>query len=346
MVVLDDIVFSLQPAGGISAVWAALIKGLQNYNADYRCLEFAGSHKNIFRQNVEIPETHLSYRSGCVGIKRYIDQRIKWNEPFIFHSSYYRICPSHYAVNVTTVHDFIYEKFVLGFNAKVHHWQKFRAICKSDAVVCISENTKRDLLQYLPNIDPAKIYVIYNGVSEAYRLIHNTREEWRDCVLFVGARDGYKNFDFVLHALAPLHYRLMVVGAPLTECERKKAENLLGRDRLIERGRLSDVSLNEAYNSVACLVYPSSYEGFGIPVLEAQRAGCPVIAISTSSIPEIIGETPLLLDNLSEEKFRQKLQIAMKQRDNIVKAGLDNSRRFSWEKMAAEYIALYKNLIK
>lgn len=95
------------------------------------------------------------------------------------------------------------------------------------------------------------------------------------------------------------------------------------------------------------LAYPSAYEGFGIPVLEAQRAGCPVIAFNASSIPEIIGDTPLLLDELSVPAFLDKLDILKdgEQRNKIISAGLENSKRYSWEKMGEEYVSLYKELL-
>lgn len=95
----------------------------------------------------------------------------------------------------------------------------------------------------------------------------------------------------------------MIVGAPLLAEELDFLQTELGQSNFMEMGRVSNEELNCLYNGAMALLYPSEYEGFGIPVLEAQRAGCPVIAYNASSIPEIIGDTPLLLDVLSIESI-------------------------------------------
>lgn len=108
-----------------------------------------------------------------------------------------------------------------------------------------------------------------------------------------------------------------------------------------------NTELNRIYNSVHCLAYPSSYEGFGIPVLEAQRAGCPVIALNSSSIPEVMGNTWGMMDRLDESEFKWMLSKLhdTSLRNQTINDGLENSKRFSWKKMANEYISLYNRLL-
>lgn len=93
---------------------------------------------------------------------------------------------------------------------------------------------------------------------------------------------------------------------------------------------------------------PSSYEGFGLPIIEAQKAGCPVIALNASSIPEIVGDNSLLMPELSSNLFENLLKELnnKEKRSTIIEAGIKNSQNFSWRKMASEYLALYNKLLQ
>lgn len=347
-IVLDNICFSLQRMGGISVVWGALLKALQRSSLDYICLENPNDSNNEVRKSlVDINGEIQSAKH--LKIERYLDPKVACKEAFIFHSSYYRICKNKHAINITTVHDFTYEKYRKGLARWVHSWQKFRAMRKSDIVVCISENTKRDVLYYCPKIDRNKIRIIYNGVSTDYKVVDTNKYNYLgEYVVFVGSRQPYKQFELVVKALKNTPYKLAIVGGKLSEKETRFVDENLGIDKYVQFGYLSNGELNELYNQAVCLAYPSSYEGFGIPVLEAQRAGCPVIAYNASSIPEIIGDTPLLLDELSVSAFLDKLDILKdnERRNTIISLGLENSKRFSWEKMGEEYVSLYKGVIE
>lgn len=344
---LDNIIFSLQKAGGISVVWENIIKVLQQSKLLYECWEYPRVEENIVYNKLG---THNAIRKKTMSmfLERYTNPMIKTDDPFIFHSSYYRICLNRNAVNITTVHDFTYEKFTKGLTSLVHKVQKNHAIRHSDFIVCISENTKKDLLNFLPDIDENKIRIIYNGVSEDYKPIKTHRwDELGDYVVFVGSRQLYKQFEFTVKALKDTPYNLAVVGGRLSNKEVSFLNETLGNKRYLYTGFLTNEELNELYNQAVCLSYPSVYEGFGIPVLEAQRAGCPVIAYNASSIPEIIGDTPLLLEKLSIEEFHSKLQLLKDSsvRNLIIQSGIKNSQRFSWEKMGKEYLNLYNELM-
>ncbi|EEY5971546.1 glycosyltransferase family 1 protein, partial [Escherichia coli] len=130
-------------------------------------------------------------------------------------SSYYRVhkSPNLNVKNVTTVHDFTYEKYRGGMSKFIHSLQKYHAIKNSDIVICISNNTARDLLKYCP-ISEDKIRVIYNGVSPSYKHISNMSDmRVNNSVLFVGAREGYKNFVLAVKAVGKLHgLKLTIVG--------------------------------------------------------------------------------------------------------------------------------------
>lgn len=356
MIVFDNIVFSLQSAGGISVVWYELLKRLLDSDeVELAFYERPSNLGNFFRKKLIIPNNCIiAGKELWIVIERYLNPRIKCREPFVFHSSYFRTCPNKNAINVTTVHDFTYDYYRTGVAKLIHCWQRNMAIRHSDYIVCVSENTKRDLLRFLPDIDESKVRVIYNGVSEDYHILDGEANysqqpfAKKSYLVFVGSRTGYKNFDLLKKTVAKSPYNLVIVGSKLNSKEEEDLKRYLPKERYCATGFLSNEQLNIVYNNAAALVYPSAYEGFGIPVLEAQRAGCPVIAYNGSSIPEVIGETPLLMNELTEKELLSKIDLlSNRQIVNAVKInGLENSKRFSWDKMYEGYMELYKEALR
>ena len=350
-IVFDNIVFSLQRAGGISVVWQELLSRFIKagcYNLSF--IEHPTDANNVFRQKLDLSKGVIIPPSlRWFTLERYCNPRVKSQEHFIFHSSYFRTCPSKNAITVTTVHDFTYDYFYKGKRrgAFLHLWQRNRAIRNAGVVVCISENTKRDLLKFLPDVDENKVNVIYNGVSEDYKVIESKDASLKDYLLFVGERVAYKNGHWFAEAIKDTDYKVLFCGKPMTGEEKLFYNSTLGEVRYKVMSGLTNEELNRVYNSVKCLVYPSSYEGFGIPVLEAQRAGCPVIALNASSIPEVIGETPLLMQKLNKEELLGKLALLEDSgaRQHVVEAGLENAKKFSWDAAYEQYRTLYEQLL-
>lgn len=353
-IIYDNIVFSLQKYGGISVVWSSLLsRVIGGKSCDVHCLEYDGAESNISRASLDLPSSIVcKVKSICLKVTRYFNPSKSTirkantdnGAPFVFHSSYYRTCDCKNAVNVTTVHDFAYEYFVKNPIVRyMHCHQKYNAIRKASKVVCISQNTKRDLLKFLPDVDPAKVVVIYNGVDRKFHRIEGS--ECKGYVLYVGNRDRYKNFLALVEPLAKLRCRLLIAGKPLTE--RELDEMKYAHLAFEYCGMVSDAMLNKLYNEALCLMYTSSYEGFGLPVLEAQMAGCPVIAYNASSIPEVIGDRRLLIDDFSSESIGRCLDLVKDAgaREKIIRDGLANANKYSWDKMADEYMQLYDALL-
>ena len=150
-----------------------------------------------------------------------------------------------------------------------------------------------------------------------------------------------------MDGVAQCDMNLVVVGPELN----KKEQKLIAKKqcRCMQIGYLPVEQLNMLYNTAYALAYPSSYEGFGLPVIEAQKAGCPVIAASCSSIPEIYGNfTPLLMKEPSTEEFVKKVHMLQDSdlRNKVIEQGLRNANRFSWRKTAIETMKVYRKALK
>lgn len=351
-IIFDNIIFALQKSGGISTVWHELLSRCLKYKKDtyITCINYPNNNIN---NNIDFNSANqILHKKLITPFSRYIPINLKNKSPFIFHSSYYRICNNPLAINITTVHDFTYEFYNHGLKKWVHSSQKKYAILHSDYIICISENTKRDLIKFFPNVNPQKIFVVYNGVSTDYRILSPTEENKinlhfkpYEYVLFVGSRAKYKNFTLTLQAIAQSNLNLVIVGPPLNN-EEKEIVRTLFKDstKVFCTGFINNVDLNILYNYAFALIYPSSYEGFGIPILEAQKAGCPVIAYNGSSIPEVIGETPLLMRETSTNEIHRCLMLLkdLQRREQIIKKGIKNASKFSWDNMYNETMNIYQ----
>lgn len=344
MVCLDGIIFSLQQTGGISVCFQELFKRVVARGLDAEMLLFdkaaearVGGHSEYIRQ----------YRRRFQ--ERYRACEVQAGTS-LFHSSYYRVPTGGKIPVVTTVHDFTYERFNSGIRRWVHSTQKFNAIRKASAIICISHHTRKDLLELVPEIDERNVHVIYNGVGTAFHPVNDADgvPGRRPYALFVGSRVYYKNFLAAVEALAHVpDTELVCVGGGTFSGEELALleKKLPGRYR--HRGAISEAELNLLYNRAQCLLYPSSYEGFGIPVLEAMSAGCPVVALNASSIPEVAGDGALLLASAEPELLMTAIQqTADADIRNVLRhKGFRQASRFSWDESFIQTLAVYEQVL-
>ncbi|MEM2772689.1 MAG: glycosyltransferase family 1 protein [Candidatus Pacearchaeota archaeon] len=348
-IIYDNIIFSLQKAGGISLYWSELIKRIIHKEKNIIFYEFENT--NIFRKRLNIRAVRES--NLPLKIIRYLPFTKKLPPFSIFHSSYYRVSIQKDIINITTVHDFTYEYFRTGLAKYMHSWQKGFAIKKSDGIICISENTKKDLLKFYPMIDESKIKVIYHGVGEEFTKLENPQEylkgdleilKDKQYILYVGDRSSYKNFPICIEIIKELRdFSLVVVGGKeFSTDEIHKMKDI--RDRVFYFRGVDGKKLNIIYNNAFCLIYPSSYEGFGLPILEAMKAGCPVVSVNKSSIPEVAGGVGLLVNNIDAEEFIEAI-IKLKNtkfRNELIDKGLKHTKNFSWDKCFEETYSFYE----
>lgn len=332
----DGIVFSLQQTGGISVLFTELIARLPA--PEYRFIGYranlpAGIHASSYEQRSSRP------------LERY--RRVSTGSEFdLFHSTYYRLPAEHGVPVVTSVYDFVYERYAPFHRRIPHSLQKQAAIAGANRIICLSESTKRDLAEFAGQAAADRAVVVYLAASLAFQ--PSGQRTPLPQVLFVGSRGGYKNFAALVHALAPLRdlSLLCVGGGPFTAEETALLDRNLDR-RYRSAGFLPIEELNHEYNQSLCLVYPSRYEGFGIPILEAMQAGCPVVAVDCSSIPEVAGDAALLVDKGEPDELRAAVLALFSEplRSALIHKGLVQSAGFTWDRTAQQTIAVYKELL-
>lgn len=345
-IIYDGIIESLQANGGCTVYFNHVLHYLQcekhhlNY-ISYMKSSTASGNIILDGENtvVDFADCRFMERWRDVDVSKYRE----YGDGVIFHSTHYRL-PKQKVKTVTTVHDFTYELYRRGPAQWMHSWQKFRAIRNSDLIICVSHNTAKDLMRFCP-VAPEKIRVVHNGVSDVYT--PSSTSDKTNEVVFVGARGWYKNFAMAVDALKyhPDLKLSIVGGGALTPDEIQSLDtNIPGRYQWL--GRVSDEDLNLIYNRAHCLLYPSSYEGFGIPVIEAMKAGCPVIAVRSSSIPEVAGDAAILVEQAEVVQFDRALT-ALKDancRSEMIQKGFIQASKFSWEKCYQGTLAVYKEL--
>jgi len=355
-ILYDNIIFSLQKSGGISVMWAELIKRALKTSDDISFVEYENAATNLFRGALDIPERSIRmYKNKALKVRRYFPLRVKIKGNTIFHSSYYRTVLQPNVANITTVHDFIYDFYRKGLARLVNVSQQKQALEKSDLIICVSERTKADLLQLHPRVQADKIKVIHHGVSDDfYRLYdedHTVALPFAEqsYVMYVGDRTAtYKCFAPLIRSF-PKHKNFVIAGGGAAkEYELELLNKYLGPGRYKFTGYVSNSVLNELYNNAYALIYPSLYEGFGMPVLEAQKAGCPVIALNRSSIPEVAGNGAILLEALSNATINESVEKLNEAvfRKGLVEHGLRNAEKFSWDITFNNTVSAYREVWK
>jgi glycosyltransferase involved in cell wall biosynthesis len=280
------------------------------------------------------------------------------NSPDILHETYYN--PHDLSLpnckTVLTVYDMIHEKFSNGMNAselKVADIKK-RSIERADKIICISENTKKDLLEII-DLDPEQVSVVHLGCS--LTKVDNSLDlpvVNAPYLLYVGARGYYKNFKTLLQAFASSpnisnEFKLVCFGGDeFSRMEKSEINRLKIKENRILHFKGDDRLLANLYTNANAFIYPSLYEGFGIPPLEAMRLSCPVICSNAASIPEVVGEAGYYFDPHSSEDIVSAIEsvaFSEEARKRLIGQGLQRVTEFSWQKCAQETYDIYKNLV-
>jgi glycosyltransferase involved in cell wall biosynthesis len=367
-ILYDHQIFTLQEFGGISRSFYELLKrGLKDDSLE---MEVALKYSNnAYLNKSTYPGIHSFFPGTKLrGRYRFINwantavskKAVKKGDFDIFHPTYYgaeflKDIPANKPFTITfldTIHERLSHKFEgLGADKEIYNNKKV-LLERASRVITISESTKKDIVEIF-GVDARKIEVIYLGSSFDISFANNDRLIDAPYILFVGNRSMYKNFTFFLEAIAPVladNNELLLVcagGRPFTEEEITQIKELNLLEQVIYKN-VDDRILANLYRYAVAFAFPSLYEGFGIPVLEALACGCPCLLSNNSSLPEVAGDAALYFDPSDADSIAaslNKMLGSQELRTELVTKGLEREKLFSWDKNYAETVKFYRSLI-
>ena len=241
---------------------------------------------------------------------------------------------------VTTVHDLVFDEIYHDKRTIRGRQDLFAA---ASAIIAVSQHTKERVIERY-GVPEGKITVVYHGVEKVEGVERVEEVERNAYLLYVGRRGGYKNWDWFLRAVAPMlgeTLGLVCTGDPFTGAEQALIERL-GVKKWVRQEYVSDAEMLRLLAHAAAFVYPSRYEGFGMPILDAWAVGCPVVLSRASCFPEIGGDAVEYFE-LDDAKSLVAAIERAKERKTVEK-GRERLKGFSWEKCAAETAAVYRRV--
>ncbi|MBF2064480.1 MAG: glycosyltransferase family 4 protein [Calothrix sp. C42_A2020_038] len=359
-ILYDGQIYLMQVAGGINRYFANLINRLSEN--DFPAVTICETRNVNFPSHPNLKTFYFQrrgFRPRRVSFwleKIYFRAISKYKKFDLVHPTYYSLLTgnsldSYRIPTVITVHDMIHEKF---YPDAIDVEDKRKAIMAADAIICVSQNTKTDLLERY-SLPEEKITVTYLASELDASMSYGAETvPTHPYFLYIGNRMSYKNFDGLLLAFAKVaennrDVKLCVVGSPFNPDEQQLISELKLDARIEFYGYVSDQHLAKLYRCSVAFVYPSLYEGFGIPPLEAINCGTVVVAANTSSIPEVVGNGGLLFNPDINHELSDMLLFLLdnpSERERIIARGYKQAQNFSWDKTAAQTFEVYRNVTK
>lgn len=361
-IAFDHQIFTAQIYGGISRYFTILAEELIKGNNDVKV--FTGIHQNSYIK--ELPGSHVF----GMGLKSYpkktsrlfnnlnsfvSEMGVNLWKPQIIHETYYSSIPGGSIPRVLTVYDMIHELFPEYFPLDFETTEnKKKSFARVNHIISISESTKKDLINIF-DVDEKKITVVPLGVDlDKFKKIIFEIEEEKSFLLYVGSRGGYKNFfgfinAFVASKRLKNNFNIIAFGGGKFSDEEKKYFYEIGlKEQQVRQISGDDEVLNRLYQTAAAFIYPSLYEGFGLPPLEAMAAGCPVVCSNTSSMPEVVRDAGEYFDPKSIEEIVFSIEnviFSNNLRKKLIESGYRNAQKFSWNNCSSKTIDVYRNIL-
>ena len=370
-VIVDGVIYQRQLHGGISRIFSEILPRMCDIDKSLqielltpgKMRQSLPSHSRIFYYSIPHIEPYMRPRPVWRPIVPTVERLVRrlWvgrGEGQIWHSTYYTQPGRWDGFQVVTVLDMIHERFAdlyQGPGDEQFREKKRRCVQRSDATICISEATRQEL-QHFYGIKSDSIYVVPLACSDIFRQLKQCDDRLeiatkRPFLLFMGGRYPHKNFNGLIQAHSVWAHReevaLVVVGSPWSVDEEKRLAELGIRDRVHLITDADDNTLCHLYNQAAAFVYPSLYEGFGIPLLEAMACGCPVIASRIPSTIEVAGECPIYFEPTELDSLVNAFDVALSEGRNSerVRAGIERVKLYTWDRVATQTLEVYRTLL-
>jgi len=314
---------------------------------------------NIVLMKYKLSNLFLDYRLGKLIPDDYDLYHIT-NQNMSFMNHYKNI-----GTNIITVHDLIYLTSPTNFMEKAFNKLVYKGLKTSDFLISISNSTKHDLIEYF-NIPKEKIKVIPHGVDhDVFKPL--TQSEIKDIytkynidkgyqyILHIGSSLPRKNLYVLIMSIYKLIKKFNMKNIKLLKINHvdKNSIELVKRLRLERFIKIIEYvpeeDLPKIYNLADVFVFPSTYEGFGFPPLEAMACGTPVITSNTSSLPEVVGDAGIMLDPNDVDSFARAIYRVLTNedlREDMIERGLKRAKKFSWERCAKETLDVYKEVVE
>jgi glycosyltransferase involved in cell wall biosynthesis len=363
-VLYDTQVFSWQRFGGISRYFVELMRNMSAKDVTPLLpAPFFSENAYIADLGVKLPVKRLDISSFRVRKKLYewannstAKRQLRSGTFDLFHPTYY----NDYFLSalgekpfVLTIHDFTHERYpdMMPDASKVIR-RKEKLARAATRIIAISENTRRDIIDHY-GIDAAKIDVIHHGYSQLSTVAARVEGIEHPYILFVGDRRRYKNFNTLAEAFAKLArtnsaLRLVCTGSELAPAE-EKLLNVLGVRNKVITVQATNAQLLWLYRNAECFVYPSLYEGFGLPILEAFGAGCPVAVSSTSCFPEVARDGAAYFNPEDPDDIASTVERVINDTDatrTLTRRASAILRDYSWTKTARATAATYRAALR
>lgn len=344
---------------GIGTYVLNLIKEFQNKNVDINVYCKSNQINNFLDFSIKTTR----FDCNIYSIKEQVESIITINgkNHDLLHWPHYNIPLGYNAPLVTTIHDIIHLKFPQFLPNKAAYYYAYfmisQALRKSKKIITVSNHTKQDLLKTF-KVNEDKITVIYNGVSKEFNncidhdLIKKVKKEYnieKPYILFIGNVRAHKNILRLIRAFKGLKsvcsgYKLVIIGE-----EHKNLKGLEVDKDILLLGYVENQKLPAFYAGASLFVFPTLYEGFGLPPLEAMACGTPVITSNISSLPEVVGDAAIKVNPYSVEEIVKAMYSVLTNKEisrKLVYRGLERVKLFCWEKTANQTLNVYKEVLR